>query len=317
MDLDLDTSIEFLRSLRPNGPVNLTAIVPGGQIHSAAFSDPESARTWIERHADKAGIYFSVNPAAKPTGSGGRVTKQDIDRIEYVHVDIDVDKDGRSKDAVAAKLDASIVIDSGGGLAALWRLDEPLPVTQDNIEWAEGANRWLVDEHGGDRNSTDVSRLLRLPGTINFPDDRKKARGRTVVPAQLLSQTGEVHPRSKFGQAARQTTSSTADNNIDTSLIQEVDDLDALVEKYGLGERTRSIILDGRAPGEEKLDDDSRDKWMFDGCCQMARAGVPVGVIAGVLLNSEWAISGHVLDHKGRPTEVYADSEVIRPGIPT
>ena len=312
MNPDLDTSIGFLRFLRPNGPVNLTAIVPNGQIHSATFSEPESARAWIGKHVDKASIYFSVNPAAKPTGSGGRVNRQSLDRIEYVHVDIDVDKDGRSKDAVADALDASIVIDSGGGLAALWRLDEPLPVTQENIEWAEGANRWLVEEHGGDRNSADASRLLRLPGTINFPDDRKKARGRTVVPTRLLSQNGEVHPRSKFGQAARQATSSTADKDLDTSLIEEVDDLDALVEKYGLDERTRSIILDGRAPGEEKLEDDSRDKWMFDGCCQMARAGVPVGVIAGVLLNSNWAISGHVLDHKGRPTEVYAMRQAIR-----
>src|SRR5690606_25406401 len=106
----------------------------------------------------------------KPTGSGGRVNKQDIDLIEFVHVDIDVDKDGRSKETVAADLDASLVIDTGGGLAALWRLDEPLPVTPDNIEWVEAANRWLVEEHRGDRNTTDVSRLLRLPGTINFPD---------------------------------------------------------------------------------------------------------------------------------------------------
>lgn len=312
MKIDLETSIKFLQAFRPAGPINLTAIVPGGRTYSTTFIKPEEARSWIEKHADKAGIYFAVNPAAKPTGAGGRVNKRDIDRIEYVHVDIDVDKDGRSKDAVADQLDASVVIDSGGGLAALWRLEEPLPVTQDNIDWAEGTNRWLVEEHGGDRNSTDVSRLLRLPGTVNYPDARKKARGRTVVPTRLLSQTGEVHPRSKFGQAARPVTNSTTDKDFDRSLIEEVDDLDALVAKYGLDERTRSIILDGRAPGEEKSGDDSRDKWMFDGCCQMARAGVPVGVIAGVLLNSDWAISGHVLDHTGRPTEIYAMRQALR-----
>lgn len=176
MKIDLEASIEFLQALRPDGPWNLAAIVPDGTIKSATFTTPEKARAWIVKHADKAGIYFTVNPASEPTGSGGRVNKQDIDRIEYVHVDIDVDKDGRPKEAVAGQLDASLVIDSGGGLAALWRLDAPLPVTPENVEWVEAANRWLVEEHGGDRNTTDVSRLLRLPGTVNYPDARKKAR---------------------------------------------------------------------------------------------------------------------------------------------
>ena len=163
-----------------------------------------------------------------------------------------------------------------------------------------------------DRNTTDVSRLLRLPGTINFPDARKQARGRTVVPTRLLSQTGQVHPRSAFGQLARPASSGTSDKDIDISLIEEADDLDTLVARYGLDERTRDIILHGRVPGETKPDDDSRDKWMFEGCCRLARGGVPVGVIAGVLLNGDWAISGHVLDHTGRPTEVYAMRQAIR-----
>lgn len=95
-------------------------------------------------------------------------------------------------------------------------------------------------------------------------------------------------------------------------MIEEVSDIDALVARYGLSERVREIIVDGRAEGEAKLGDDSRDKWLFDGCCQMVRAGVPVGVIAGVLLNSEWEISGHVYDHKGREIEVYAMRQALR-----
>ena len=118
MKIDLETSIKFLRALRPSGPINLTAIVPGGRTYSATFLKPEEAQSWIEKHADKAGIYFAVNPAAQPSGAGGRVNKRDIDRIEYVHVDIDVDKDGRSKAAVADQLDASVVIDTAGPLCA-------------------------------------------------------------------------------------------------------------------------------------------------------------------------------------------------------
>ena len=92
---------------------------PDGPIKSANFETPDEARAWIAKHAGKAGIYFTVNPASKATGSGGRLNKQDIDRIEFVHVDIDVDKDGRAKDDVASQLDASMVIDSGGGLSLI------------------------------------------------------------------------------------------------------------------------------------------------------------------------------------------------------
>ena len=310
MELDLDTTIGFLQTLRPAGPWNLTAIVPDGPVHSATFSEPDKTRAWLKKHAN-ANLYFVINPASKPTGSGGRVNRIDLDHIEFLHADIDRFV-GRSKDSVAEQLDATMIIDSGGGLAALWRLDEPMPVTPENREWAEGANRWLVEQHDGDRQATDISRLLRLPGTINYPNARKKARGRTVVPTRLLSQTGELHPRSAFGQAARPASSGVADKDIDVSVIEEVDDLDALVAQYGLSERVRNIILDGRAPGEEKPNDDSRDQWMFDGCCQMVRAGVPVGVVAGVLLNREWAISGHILDHTGRPTDVYAMRQALR-----
>lgn len=317
--------VEFLEAFRPNGPWNLTAIVPDGPVASATFSDPERARAWIGERRDTANIYYVVNPAPDPTGSGGRVNKPDIPVIENLHVDVDCDKQDNELPLDARKADArermeqaahppTFIIDTGGGLQAIWKLAEHVPATPENIEQAEGANRWLVEAFGGDHITTDISRLLRLPGTTNHPGEKKRARGRVTAPTRLLASTGELHDREAFGQVARAPRTSVTDKEATACLplIEEVTDIDALVERYGLSERTRAIIVDGRAPGETKPGDDSRDKWLFDGACQMVRAGVPVGVIAGVLLNSDWAISGHIYDHKGRTHEVYAMRQALR-----
>lgn len=320
---DRDTSIAFLEAFRPSGAINLTAIVPDGPIASATFTEPEAARAWIDARRDTANLYYVINPAPEPTGAGGRVNKPDIPVIENQHVDIDVDKQDNDLSLEERKAEArerleysdhppTFIIDTGGGLQAIWKLDEPVPATPENIEWAESANRWLVEEFGGDSATTDISRLLRLPGSTNHPDERKRSRGRVTAPTKLVLSTGEVHGREAFGQVARASSASLTDKDIDVSQIEHVDDLDALVAEYRLDERTRTIILEGRMPDEVKEPDDSRDKWMFEAVCSMVRAGVPAGVIAGVLLNPEWAVSGHVLDHKGRPVEVYAMRQALR-----
>lgn len=323
---DVDQAVEFLTAFRSNGPLNLCAIVPdSGAVQSATFTNPEEARPWLEKHAGRANLYYTINPAPQPTGSGGRVNKQDIPLIENLHVDVDTDKQDndlsldKRKAVARERLERSrhpptFIIDSGGGLQAIWRLAEPAPSTPDNIEQAEAANRWLVEQFGGDPNTTDISRLLRLPGTVNHPDQRKRARGRVTAPTRLLVATGELHGREAFGQVERAPHASVSDKEAIECLplIEDVTDIDALVAEYGLDERTRTIILEGRVPGQVKESDDSRDKWMFEGACRMVRAGVPVGVIAGVLLNSEWEISGHILDHTGRPTEVYAMRQALR-----
>ena len=142
------------------------------------------------------------------------MNKPDIAGIENLHVDIDVDKQDNDlsldqrKTVARERLEQAehpptFIIDTGGGLQAVWKLAEPVPAAPENIAWAEGANRWLVEAFGGDHLTTDISRLLRLPGTINHPDERKRSRGRVTAPTRLLSATGELHGREAFGQVAR------------------------------------------------------------------------------------------------------------------
>jgi hypothetical protein len=78
----------------------------------------------------------------------------------------------------------SLVIASGGGVNALWRLSEPAEVNG-HLQDLEGVNIALAKRLGGD-HCHNIDRILRCPGTINHPDQKKRAKGRRPVLATLV-----------------------------------------------------------------------------------------------------------------------------------
>jgi hypothetical protein len=325
---DLNAAIAFLKALRPRGPWNLSAMVPDGPVASATFTDAKKARAWLEKHADRANLHYSANPSKAPTGAGGRMRKRDVEKIEFLHGDFDVDKlpakheladlsISKRKERVISYLQAfdepTFIIDSGGGLQGLWRLKEPLVATPENVTWAEGASRWLAGEFpGGEPQCANVDHLLRLPGTVNHPNEQKRKRGRTVVPSRLVSASGPPHARSAF-----KTIEKAASEHVDAKFgrPEEVTDLDALADQYDLPENLLDIILHGHDPRDpERLP--SRSEWLFSVVNQLVRRGVPAETIMGVLLNAEWRISESVLEQDDKPgsrtAEDYAAYQVRR-----
>lgn len=323
---DIESAIKFLKALRPDGPWNLSAIVADGPISSATFTDAEKARAWIEKHASSANMHYSANPSVLPSGGGGRVRKNDIEVIEFLHGDFDLDKlpAGHAltdlsiperKEAVVGDLQAfdepTFIIDSGAGLHGLWRLREPLAPTDENVAWAESANRWLATQFaGGEQQCANIDHLLRLPGTTNFPNAQKRKRGRTDVPSRLVSASGTTHDRSAFKTIAKP-----ASEKIDITFgaPEEVTDLDALADQYGLPPKLTDIIVHG-----SDLDNPdrfpSRSEAVYDVVHELLRHDVPPETIMGVLLNGAWAISASILEKDdkpgGRTAEQYAARQV-------
>jgi hypothetical protein len=66
----------------------------------------------------------------------------------------------------------SFIIDSGNGLQAFWRLAEGAPKGH-----VEEVNIVLRDMFNAD-NCQNIDRLMRVPGFVNFPDEKKRQRGR-------------------------------------------------------------------------------------------------------------------------------------------
>jgi hypothetical protein len=294
---DVQTAVEFLAALRPNGPWNLSAIAPDRPgAESTVAHTPDEAKRWLAERAGKANLYYGVNPAPNPSGAGGRARKSDVTSVEYVHVDVDTDKamDGLTlaerKTQTVAKLEACIdpgppthIIDSGGGIQAVWRVEGL------DADTAERANRAIIDQFGGDTGTHDVGRLLRLPGPMNLPDAKKRARGRTPVEAKLvLSAPKRRYIGIEFPLADPPQKTKTTDLTLGPP--EDVENLEALV-----GERVFAIVRDGRLP-EAKDGDDSRSAWLFDGVCGLLRAGLTPEQVLGVLSDPRWGIAESVLE---------------------
>lgn len=128
--------------------------------------------------------YFGVFPttAIPPTNAHGeikappfvRAQKRFIAAVNCLYAEFDTKHYG-SKEAIAEHLEAStfphpsVVIDSGGGLHGYWLLREPWFLSSDDTRAAaEVVQRLWVQTIGADPAVHDLTRVLRIPGTLNF-----------------------------------------------------------------------------------------------------------------------------------------------------
>ena len=117
---------------------------------------------WLahENHAG-ANVYVAANPL-RP-GSRRR-TKESIDSVRHLYLDIDEDGDARlaalrASDAVPPA--TAVLSTSPHKYQALWRVDGF------NFEQQEAALKQLATAFGGDSACTDCNRVLRIPGFLN------------------------------------------------------------------------------------------------------------------------------------------------------
>lgn len=178
------------------GLSNVVAINPETRTVSGRTADPATAAQWAAaRNAAGDNVYFSVN-APKDGSPDNKLRKEHISAIRALHVDIDPrpnaplsEERARIRALAEASLSTacppSAIIDSGGGFQLFWLLQEPIPATPASIQWAEAQGRALSSVFGGDATQ-NVDRIMRLPGSINWPDAKKRAAGRTPAVARPL-----------------------------------------------------------------------------------------------------------------------------------
>jgi hypothetical protein len=197
---------EFLKLLDPDGIHNVVAICPETKAIEARTFPPDSfdaIQRWVDQRNGRLNIYYSPNEV-RPTTGDVKPSKTNFAAIRAVYIDLDPDKtkelEGERK-RLATEIERletdplhapTFTIDTGGGYQALWLLDKKLPAAEAR-EAVEAQGRGLALALGGD-HVQDISRLLRLPGTKNLPDARKRAAGRVKAPAVLREATGERFP---------------------------------------------------------------------------------------------------------------------------
>lgn len=180
---DMDMAIDFLTSMHGGRHFHLVAIEEGKPPIAKTFANthPHDLMDWIaEQNDTQHNIYWHVNEL-KPGVRDRKAKKGDVARVVMFHVDVD-DPD----EAALAKLRSfepkpTAIIFSGGGFQSFWLLDKPM----EDLAKAEAINKGIAVRLGGD-NCHNVDRIMRVPGTINWPNSKKREAGRKPVLANVL-----------------------------------------------------------------------------------------------------------------------------------
>jgi hypothetical protein len=179
-----------LRDVRRPGPLHLVSMAPDDRgmsvecfnigdvdhMHEAALDHARGGRNvYVEAR--------TVRPG-RPSERGRGKLESTIGCFAFV---IDRDSD-TGKGGRALNGDASAVIETSPGNCHQWLiLDNALSAGD-----AKPLGEIIRKASGADHCTGNIVQPYRVPGCPNFPDSKKIARGRTVVPTRLISVTNKV-----------------------------------------------------------------------------------------------------------------------------
>lgn len=325
---DYSKSVDFLRKLHPGRKWVLTAIHPDKNYKprtiTATFDQTteQQCLDWLGEQGQTRNVYYSL---AEPKSQSvtNKMERADVRAVHFLHVDIDprageplADEQARirsmlSGDTLPGNLPApTVIINSGGGMQALWALEAPI-IIDGKIDAAEDAKLYnlAIELALSADNCHDVTRILRLPGTVNRPDEKKRAKGRVEALAEVVSFTDAKYGIDRFTKA-RAVGKSSGDEmtvNIDATSTARVN-LDSL--PASVPDSCKVVILHGHNPVEVRRKA-SRSEYLLGVVCQLIRAGVDDQTIYNIITDPAYPISESVLD-KGRRVESYAKRQLQR-----
>ncbi|MFC5739358.1 DNA primase family protein [Sinirhodobacter huangdaonensis] len=321
---DTAAALDFLRRWCPGGPWVLTSIVPdGGRTTTATFRGDERDRmaAWIEARQGRENVYFTVNTLRAAVTSKPR--KLDVRAAHALHVDVDP-REGENLDEERGRIQRmaedwevggrkltlprpTVTIDSGGGYQMFWRLGEDVALPGEPGDEArhlpvEDRNRALGVALGGD-DTQNTDRIMRLPGTVNVPGEKKRRKGRTARLAHVVdADWSRLYRLEDFEPAPMAGRGGAPRRNIAAAVGV---DLEAL----GLPDRVKALIVNGEDPDQPGRWADRSDL-VFHVLCEMVRADLPEEVMKAVILDPDHAVSAHVREQK--EADAYADRQIAR-----
>lgn len=316
MQPDTQLSLDFLARWKAGGPWVLTSIeLDRKAINTATFTEAEAARVWLDKFNGKRNIYFHVNSARRELSK--KAEREDIKSLDWLHVDIDprVGEDIEEERVRSLKMlqefspPPTVIIDSGGGLQGFWKLEEPLEINGD-LTIAEDAKRYNLQLEllfKAD-NCHNVDRIMRLPGTVNIPDAKKRKKGRVERTATIVEfHEDRVYPLSKFTAAPLVQGSETGFSGNTVKVSGNVariapEDFPPTVPGW-----CQVLIVQGLDP-ENPDKYPSRSEALFAVCCELVRAGCSDDDIFAIITDPDYGISTSVLEKKN--SEQYAIRQI-------
>jgi Family of unknown function (DUF5906) len=318
---DVQASIRFLKWFHPNGPWVLTAIQPDRKAISTLTFRPgseDAMQKFLAQHCGSRNIYFSVNLVTRDLSK--KAERTDIASVDWLHVDIDPragEDPAKEKERALSKLQSyspppTAIIDSGGGVQAFWRLEEPIRIGGD-LGLAEDAKRWniQIERDFQADNCHNIDRIMRLPGTINIPDDKKRKKGRIEALASVIETHDDRAYSLKLFRPA--TLVQTEDLGFSGKTVQISGNVPRLANVNDLPETVRDwvkvVIVQGHDP-ENPDRWPSRSECLYAICCALARAEISDELIYSIITDPDFSISESVLASKN--PDAYARRQIER-----
>lgn len=137
----------------------------GPEDHIRTRDTTEIADFVVRLNDPARSTYFCVG-----TIQGRKRNKTTVRELPCLHVDIDFKQVIDDEAAILRRLrgmtlSPSIIVRSGHGLHCYWMLVEPMSVEE--VDRIEATLKLLCDLVGGDQKVTQISALMRVPGSIN------------------------------------------------------------------------------------------------------------------------------------------------------
>jgi len=329
------TAVDFLKKMYPEGPWCLTAISTNraNPTQTDTFSPKSLApmKKFISKHAGTDNLYFHVNPVNGILKK--KAKRENIASVNFLHVDVDPEKGMSIKDEQARILELfttklpkgipepTMIVYSGGGYQAFWKLEEPLKIDGD-LGLAEDAKLYnmQIERVFNADNCHNIDRLMRLAGTMNIPDAKKQKNGRVPTMAAVMDwKPKNIYPISAFKKAPPVAVDgiggggkTKAEQEVKLSgNVERYGSLDFLRDDYGVDDITLVAINQGKDENNPKEHDNTRSAWVFHVTCQLARCEVPDDVIFSLLTDPDFGISESILE-AGPNAEKYAIRQISR-----
>lgn len=305
---------------------HITAINPdSGHITARSFfpSQEEELKAFVSKQ-NKQGynVYVNYNPPMYEMRK--KCAREDIRDMRVIHVDLDPAAGQSYEDLLAAfqtryaewlaqgNPPYTALIKSGNGVQVIWALAEPVNIggDKDVYEDLKMYNVFVEQFFGGD-SCHNLDRVLRMPGTVNWPNAQKREAGRKPVQAEIIAFDEVRHPLSAFKKATSMGSGAKKKKSGNKSVeIKKVaiEDPQAELAKYKLDPRVVVVMEFGKDPEKPKEGDNSRSAWLFDFVCNCMRAGVPNDVIYALITDDRVGISESVLDKKD--PDAYAKKQI-------
>lgn len=320
---NVEDAVRFLEWKRPGGPWAL--ITPTADWdHGTPLTmirDPQALRSFVEEKSGAFGVFYPV--AEVEPDLRQQPEKRHLAETQLLHVDLDpppglapsgFDEWARGKvEEVRSQAHSpkpSCIVLSGNGLHLLWKLSEPHPLGGAAVIIAdfEAYTNGLALAFGANDGTWNANRVLRLPGTVNLPNKKKRNNGRTPRESSIV----ELHPELVYTLADfrpvpiedKARASRGASGQATSTEREQVRTLSAPAEldQWSVPPWVGAVIVEGTDPTDPERWGGDRSAAQWAVTCELARRGVPRGLIVGILTDRTWGISGHVLDQK-RPLD--------------